>query len=607
MSGLEATLAPRETGLSASETERNQTFVLQSFVLPDVSRAYKLGLYVRSTPGPIRLAEADGLRIDAGKTVDFTTFFNAFSHRKWRELTGLDTLSLRLFGQGTVEIVIADYRDTTAAWVVHRQSVTLDERGTDISLPTLAPLHGELLGVTMIAGAAPARLTAASWITLRKPRRPVALAAIITTFGRAAAIGEAMTSFADHVCAHAPLGSVELLVVDNESRLAPFPSPGVRVIHNANLGGAGGFSRGLMEAMDAGRFTHALFMDDDAACEPESVWRTIALLAYIEDGRSAVAGSMLLSHRPCMQYEKGAKLDRVGRGGPTFAGNKPCADLSVLHKLCVNECDKPIDYGAWWFFAFALDAVTAMPFPFFVRGDDVDFSIANNFKIVTLNGVATWCDSFNTKVGPSVEYLAFRAWLALALMHGNRKAARDAFRNCLITAEKCAYRFDYVTMSAILDGVEDAMAGPEMFTDNPAPLAKLGAYRAQVRREPTEDDFARVSRQLWHGLSRRWSRLPLSGHFSAFLSRRATAVRYARIPWEFDRKGLGGAGRAMYGEATALAMFTLDRDQLLAGLSRLAHIRRLRRALPALQDRYRAIESPVRTRAYWERALGLKD
>nr|MDJ0822442.1 hypothetical protein [Paracoccaceae bacterium] len=36
-----------------------------------------------------------------------------------------------------------------------------------------------------------------------------------------------------------------------------------------------------------------------------------------------------------------------------------------------SSATQPDDfYGGWWYFAFAVDAVQHMPFPFFVRGDD---------------------------------------------------------------------------------------------------------------------------------------------------------------------------------------------------------------------------------------------
>ena len=575
--------------------------VLQAFVFADEGRAHKLGLYARPGVGGVRLDKGVGLPIPAGDAVDLCTFFNAFSHRKWRDLTGLEHLALRVSGAGPVTIVIALYVADGAAWEIVRRQVTLREATEDIVLPPLSALDGEILGVHVRGGASDARLASAAWVTRGAPRRAVSLAVVITTFGRERLVRRAVAHLTEHVCGEAPLGSVALYVVDNEGTLEPGRSKALTVIRNPNLGGAGGFTRGLLEATDSGRFTHVLFMDDDATCEAESVRRTVALLAYVTDPTAAVAGAMLLAERPCIQHEKGARLDRTGRPEQCWVSNKHGKDLATLRALCGNERDDEVNYGGWWFFAFPLAAVERLPFPFFVRGDDVHFSLSNRFKVVTLNGIATWCDGFGTKLGPATEYLTYRAWLALSLIHGTRRAARRTLALCLNTAEACAYRFDYATLDAILEAVDDVMRGPEIFTREPAPLRKLARLRASARRDkPALDDLLKLEPQRWSGRDRLKARLPFGGHLLPALSRRSGNVRHADIVWEFDRKGLGGARRAVFGQGLDLGVFTLDRPALLRGLWRIAKRRVLWVRLARVRKRYRAFVADHVTRAYWE-------
>ena len=575
--------------------------ILQAFVFADEERAHKLGLYARTETGGVRLDKGAGLPVPAGGMADLCTFFNAFSHRKWRDLTGLEDVALRLRGMGTVTIVIAVYVPEGAAWEIVRREVTLRDTCEDIPLPLLSTLGGELLGLHVHGGAADACLASAEWITRCPPRRAVSLAAVITTYGRQRLVRQAIAAFTNHICGEAPLGSVELYVIDNEGTLEPTRSKDLTIIRNLNLGGAGGFTRGLLEASDAGRFSHVLFMDDDATCEAESVRRTIALLAYLTDAKAAVAGAMLLADRPCIQHEKGALLDRSGRPKQCWLSNKHDKDLTRLEALCDNERDEPVNYGGWWFFAFPLAAVEKLPFPFFVRGDDVHFSLSNRFPVVTLNGIATWCDSFGTKLGPATEYLTYRAWLALSLMHGTRKAARRTLSLCLKTAETCAYRFDYATMDAILEAVDDVMRGPEMFTRTPAPLRKLARLRSTACRErPTPHDLLGLKSQQWGGRERLTARLPLAGHLFSALSKRSKGVRHAAVAWELDRTGLGGANKAVFGHGLELGVFTLDRSALLRGLLRIAKRRAHRFRIPSVQGRYQAFIQHQVTRSYWE-------
>ncbi len=573
---------------------------LQQVLLPTEHRADRTRLFVDFLVGAVRLDQGSGLPIGPGSTTDFCTFFNAFSHRKWTSLTGLDRLALRIRGRGRVKVTVATYTKTGAAWSVCNEEVELSEAGSTIHLPPLSSLPGELLGFQLGGLDTGAVLASGAWISDEPVRRYVSLAAVITTFGREAAVTRAMKTFSASTCAHPPVGDVQLYVVDNERRLQPSELEHVTIFPNPNLGGAGGFARGLQEVLDAGTFTHALFMDDDAACEPESVWRAMTLLAYMKNSDAAVAGAMLLADRPYMQHEKGGVFDRTGLTGTTWIANNHNFDMSDLARLCENEADDKVNYGAWWFFAFPLKPVKAMPFPFFVRGDDVDFCLSNDFKVVTLNGIATWCDSFGTKLGPATEYLAYRGWMALALMHGEHRAAFLALWNGLRVAEVMAFRFDYAAMNAVLDGIEDAMRGPDFFRSTPAPLAILKRLKeSRPFRPPSLEEFRALEPQTFG--DRRFNR-QAKRTFAGHLSRPKDdqVPRHARMAWEFHRWGLADAEKSVFGNGVNLDTTSRDRKAFFAGKWRMNKILwKYRFRLAAIQTLYRDSGPAIRTRSYW--------
>ncbi|MDE8505433.1 glycosyltransferase, partial [Klebsiella pneumoniae] len=51
-------------------------------------------------------------------------------------------------------------------------------------------------------------------------------------------------------------------------------------IQQSNLGGSGGFSRGMYETVKAGSSDYILLLDDDAVSEPESILRAIQFADY---------------------------------------------------------------------------------------------------------------------------------------------------------------------------------------------------------------------------------------------------------------------------------------------------------------------------------------
>ena len=74
----------------------------------------------------------------------------------------------------------------------------------------------------------------------------------------------------------------------------------VMVHPNLNVGGAGGFTRGMLEAMDhKEKPTHVLLMDDDVMILPESLIRTYNLLKIVrpEYEHHFISGAMLSMKR----------------------------------------------------------------------------------------------------------------------------------------------------------------------------------------------------------------------------------------------------------------------------------------------------------------------
>ena len=67
---------------------------------------------------------------------------------------------------------------------------------------------------------------------------------------------------------------ITLYVVNNGEDFSIPSFENIVYLKSENLGGAGGFSRGLIEVKTRGREQFCLFMDDDASCEIESLKRT---------------------------------------------------------------------------------------------------------------------------------------------------------------------------------------------------------------------------------------------------------------------------------------------------------------------------------------------
>jgi galactofuranosylgalactofuranosylrhamnosyl-N-acetylglucosaminyl-diphospho-decaprenol beta-1,5/1,6-galactofuranosyltransferase len=88
--------------------------------------------------------------------------------------------------------------------------------------------------------------------------------------------------------------NLKIFVVDNGQTLnkEDFLDSRVELIPNKNLGGSGGFTRGLVAALESNNYSHFTFMDDDIELDSESVYRLFSLYEYAKDD-FAIAGGML--------------------------------------------------------------------------------------------------------------------------------------------------------------------------------------------------------------------------------------------------------------------------------------------------------------------------
>lgn len=197
---------------------------------------------------------------------------------------------------------------------------------------------------------------------------------------------------------------IDIAVVDNSRTITQAEAAGITLLPNANYGGAGGFARGLLHFKDSG-FSHCLFMDDDASCETESIYRTLSLLHYARFDNLAVSGAMLRECEPYYLWAKGEYFRKLRINNP-----KRGLDMRKAAALLQAEEDAvtPSKYGGFWHFAFPIAETAYFPFPFFVRGDDMLFCLMNDFHIITLNGIGNFAEDFSSKESPFICYLGAR-------------------------------------------------------------------------------------------------------------------------------------------------------------------------------------------------------
>ena len=103
-----------------------------------------------------------------------------------------------------------------------------------------------------------------------------------------------------------------------------YESEYIHIYPNQNVGGAGGFTRGILESMSAEKKpTHIILMDDDVKILPESLIRTYTLLSLIkpEYDTHFISGAMLFMEHMNIQHEDVGYVHKDGSFGPRKPGS----------------------------------------------------------------------------------------------------------------------------------------------------------------------------------------------------------------------------------------------------------------------------------------------
>ena len=438
-----------------------QSNLLQRLVLPTPTTPEPL-LYAR-TSGEVRLVEGGAVLADGG-ALSFDTSFGVFAAGRWRRVSQVNNLSVsvRASGLGIAEVVVVNGKTESVVATAQLPRGEGSPTSVMLNVPDLQASANGTYYVRVTAIGGEVCMTGGEWVTQDAPRHEVRMSLSITTFNRQEYVRKTVHNVLDLVSDNAALnGKVRVLVVDNAQNVtfdAAADAP-LTVIPNGNLGGAGGFARGLIELRKAGWATHVLFMDDDITLEPEAIVRTMSLFAYAKDARLCVHGAMLSEERPWLQFEAGSQYSWRSIYPLQALGRED--DMRERSVAVQDAAEVPFDYTAWWYTAFPINITNENPLPVFVRGDDVAFGLMHTGKhSITLNGVIVWHADFGLKNNPSslfyesrnlalVDTLVFdkHTWWNLAY-----RFSSFGFRNL--------FSMRYASTEYMLRGLNAYLAGP---------------------------------------------------------------------------------------------------------------------------------------------------
>lgn len=445
-------------------------------------------------------------------TYDFATYFNAFSNRKWRRYTIVDNVHLRVVARGSFTVRLTAYEDTK----VKPRRVILGSKSfsfgdgygvADLAYPEsdAVLLSFELLGDDTCA------MKEAYYYTLVEEERirPVELAVAMTTIGKESFVIANLKLFKEEVlgCDEPVARHFTVHVVDNGRTLdaKALGSDRVTIHPNPNVGGAGGFTRGMIEALEQDpKPTHVLLMDDDVQISPESYKRTYNLLSLVRDeyAEALISGAMLSMERQDEFYED---MGYVMPNGDIHQVKEP---RSPIDRYCIANLEDVVHlemienhnancYAAWWYCCIPIPLIerNGLPLPIFIRWDDVEYGNRVGRKFITMNGLCVWHMTFVAKFRAALDrYMSIRNGLIDQATTGVFAEA-NLLENFYVNFSTCLKTFNYNTAELCVMAIEDFLKGPEFLkhvnsdrlfkrvmsmNENPVPIEQIDDPRVQA-------------------------------------------------------------------------------------------------------------------------------
>ncbi|TGD89317.1 glycosyltransferase family 2 protein [Mycolicibacterium sp. CH28] len=444
-------------------------------------------LYIEESDTNARRAHAPTrttLEIGAESEVSFATYFNAFPASYWRRWSILDSVVLRVELTGSARVDVYRSKATGARITVG---------GTEISSPdSTTPTAAEFevgLGPFEDGGWIWFDITTDSNVILHKAAWYAPIPAPgraditvgIPTFNRPADCVNALATLTADPLVDEVVGAV--IVTDqgnNKASAHPdFPAAAARLgdrltIHNQpNLGGSGGYSRVMYEALKNTTCEQILFMDDDIRIEPDSVLRALALNRFAKSP-TLIGGQMLNLQEPSHLHVMGEVVDQsnfMWTNAPHTAydhdfAKYPLADDDDERSLALHR-RIDVDYNGWWMCMIPRQVAEELgqPLPLFIKWDDADYGLRageNGYATVTMPGTAIWHMAWSDK-DDAIDWQAYfhlRNRLVVSAMHWD-----GPVRGLLASSLKATFKhllcLEYSTVAIQNRAIADFLAGPE--------------------------------------------------------------------------------------------------------------------------------------------------
>ncbi|WP_432393921.1 glycosyltransferase [Pseudarthrobacter sp. L19] len=464
---------------------------------------------VASTGAKVRtdfLENRRQLHLPAFRRVSFGTYFNAFPASYWRAHTDVSGVRLTVEVDAPATVVIS--RSTARGTSNRVESISVDAGSpADVVLPLANFGDGGWYWFDLVAGSEQVKLVGAEW-SVRKPEGfvPGTATVAVTTFNRPDYCVKHLTTFAE---------SPELLEVLDRLLITDQGTQKVRdqegfeeaaarlgdkfgIIEQGNLGGSGGFARGMHETVEDGRSKYVLLLDDDVIIETEGVLRAINFADFTRKP-TIVGGHMFNLYERSVMHTFGEEVNEYKFFWGAVESTREAHDFSASNLRTTPWMHRRIDvdFNGWWMCLIPTSIVReiGLALPVFIKWDDAEYGIRarrHGYQTVTLPGAAVWHMPWTEK-DDTIDWQAYfhqrNRWLA-ALVYSPYKKGGILPRMSFMVDVKHLLSMQYSAVELRLDALEDLLKGPSHLHET------IKTKLPEIRARRAEFDDARITKEV---------------------------------------------------------------------------------------------------------------
>jgi len=441
---------------------------------------------VRTVSGPSKEVHVEDFlsrfstSVRSGERVSFGTYFNAFPASYWRRWTTVDDIRLSVTTTGVGSVIV--YKSNARGSLQRVDSVHVDGNVTSTFDLSLQPFgDGGWYWFDLVAGSKPLVLDGAEWQSKGDAVTPGTVTLEITTLNKTDFCINNLRLLAENPEALAQVK--ELILVDQGTQkvadaegfdeVAAALAGKLRVINQDNLGGSGGFARGMYEAVENGS-DYALLMDDDIVVEPESIIRLLTF-ADLCKTPTIVGGHMFDLYNRTVLHTFGEIVNPY-----RFQPDLPSGDMTLGHDFLSSNLRQTdwlhrrtdVDYNGWWMCMIPTKVIReiGLSLPVFIKWDDAEYGLRarqHGFPTVSMPGAAVWHVSWIDKddlVGWQAYFHARNRFIA-ALLHSPYEYGGKVVRESYAYEVKHLVSMQYATARGRNMALKDLLAGPDHLHD----------------------------------------------------------------------------------------------------------------------------------------------